>query len=466
MRVAESLEQLRDTPDNWVAPRAGIDHDVAVVGAGQSGLSIAFALRRAGITRTTVVDGAVLGQEGTWNLRARMRTLRTPKALPGPELGIPALTFEAWYTAMHGSQAYAQLPAMQTRDWAAYLAWYRLAIGVPVRNATVLERIVPTSDHFVLHLRCGAHSVRETARKVVLATGIAGGGAPLVPAWMGRSLPLDRYTHTHDAIDFEGLRGRRVAVLGAGSSAFDAAATALESGAAEVRMFCRGRTLVHGNRLKAMSHPGIFEHFHELSAADRWTLMHWYKGQSASPTLDSVQRAMQFTRFHLHLGHEIERACVEAGDLVLCAGGHHFAVDHLILATGYSNQLSERPELQDLHASIAVWGDRYAPPEHELDEALGSYPYMGPAFEFTEKQPGQAPFLRDLHFFCAPAMVSHGRPVGDTGSIKYGVPRLVSSVGRDLLLADRDWHLQHLRRDTDAELSIDDYARSIWAAKL
>ena len=35
------------------------------------------------------------------------------------------------------------------------------------------------------------------------------------------------------------LRGKRVAVIGAGASAFDNAATALEAGAAEVHLFCR-----------------------------------------------------------------------------------------------------------------------------------------------------------------------------------------------------------------------------------
>jgi len=47
--VARALRLHAARPDNWVPERSGIDHDVVVVGGGQSGAAIAFALRRAGI---------------------------------------------------------------------------------------------------------------------------------------------------------------------------------------------------------------------------------------------------------------------------------------------------------------------------------------------------------------------------------------------------------------------------------
>ena len=79
-----------------------------IVGGGQSGCAFAFALRRAGIGRVAVIDMAAdEARAGIWLNAARMNVLRTPKTLPGPENGIAALSFQAWYEARHGAGAYA-----------------------------------------------------------------------------------------------------------------------------------------------------------------------------------------------------------------------------------------------------------------------------------------------------------------------------------------------------------------------
>ena len=59
------------------------------------------------------------------------------------------------------------------------------------------------------------------ARKLVLATGQDGTGEWWMPDFV-RALPPDRRAHTCEAIDFERLRGRTVAVLGTGASAKEA----------------------------------------------------------------------------------------------------------------------------------------------------------------------------------------------------------------------------------------------------
>ena len=53
--------------------------DVLIVGAGQSGLAIAFGLMRAQVDNILVIDKAEYGREGPWLTYARMRTLRSPK---------------------------------------------------------------------------------------------------------------------------------------------------------------------------------------------------------------------------------------------------------------------------------------------------------------------------------------------------------------------------------------------------
>ena len=64
-----------------------------------------------------------------------MNLLRTPKALPGPELGIPALSFQAWYEARHGQAAYTAIDRIERIDWADYLSWYRQFLGIDPRYA-------------------------------------------------------------------------------------------------------------------------------------------------------------------------------------------------------------------------------------------------------------------------------------------------------------------------------------------
>ncbi|MEG1768084.1 MAG: NAD(P)/FAD-dependent oxidoreductase, partial [Comamonas sp.] len=93
------------------------------------------------------------------------------------------------------------------------------------------------------------------------------------------------------------------------------------------------------------------------------------------------------------------------------------------------------------------------------------HPYLDAGFGFTAAQPGSAPWLADIHCLGAPAMASHGRPVGDTGSLKHNVPRLVSAIGRDLFVADRQWQLAHLQRVAADDLDGSEYAERVWTAR-
>ena len=53
-----ALRLIGPDPQNWVPDRPGIDHNVMIVGGGQSGCAFAFALRRAGIGKVAVIDMA------------------------------------------------------------------------------------------------------------------------------------------------------------------------------------------------------------------------------------------------------------------------------------------------------------------------------------------------------------------------------------------------------------------------
>ena len=116
---------------------------------------------------------------------------------------------------------------------------WRDACGVRVRNETMAIDIAPADGLIAVTLRDrdGGESVRH-ARKLVLATGQEGTGDWWMPDFVA-ALPRHLRAKASDTIDFTALRARHVAVLGAGASAFDNAATALEAGAASVELYCR-----------------------------------------------------------------------------------------------------------------------------------------------------------------------------------------------------------------------------------
>src|SRR5580698_3403987 len=158
-----SLRLMGPDPANWVPERTGTDHNVTIVGGGQSGCALAWALRRAGIGKVTILEAAPNEQRaGIWLNAARMNLLRTPKALPGPELGIPALSFQAWYEARHGQEAYAAIDRIRRTDWADYLSWYKDFLNINPRYQTRLTRIEPMDDHFRLHVESPNGTTTET----------------------------------------------------------------------------------------------------------------------------------------------------------------------------------------------------------------------------------------------------------------------------------------------------------------
>lgn len=101
-RLYDDLSLLELPAKFWVPSHSVEQHpvlDVAILGAGMCGLTAAAALRMIGVDNVLCFDRAPTGQEGPWGTYARMETLGSPKQLTCPELGLPALTFHAWYQA-------------------------------------------------------------------------------------------------------------------------------------------------------------------------------------------------------------------------------------------------------------------------------------------------------------------------------------------------------------------------------
>ncbi|MDK3017295.1 SidA/IucD/PvdA family monooxygenase [Pseudodonghicola flavimaris] len=459
-RVRDDIAYLGEETPNWVPERSGTDCDVLVVGGGQSGMAIGFLLRRAGIARLRIVDAAPEGREGVWLTTARMRTLRSTKTLPGPELGIAALSFRAWFETLYGQAAYAALERASRQDWAAYLSWYRQATGTRVENDTRVTAIRPDPNGIAVELIRDGQAERCVTRKLVLATGMGGSGRMYIPETITDTLDPARYAHTDTAIDFARLKGKRIGVLGAASSAFDVAATALEQGAARADLFCRHDDLNRVTPIKGMAYAGVMDHYHELPDARKWELMRYFFARAAGPIAATVRRATALPGFHLHFGQSWQRLA-QNGDSVVVeteAGQHEF--DFIVTGTGYVQEVTERPELAVIAGDIALWRDRFQPEDGVDIPALSSYPYLGPGFEFLERQPGTQPVLGNIHCYTYGASLSHGRAVGEIASLRHGVPRLVQTIGRDLFLADWSPHRDRLMSYDTPDLTGAEYGRA------
>jgi cation diffusion facilitator CzcD-associated flavoprotein CzcO len=411
--------------------------DVAIIGGGMCGLAAAAALRLMGVERLRVLDRAPEGREGPWLGYARMETLRSPKTLAGPALGLPALTFRAWFEAQHGADAWEGLGKIPTGMWMDYLRWYRRVSGLDVRSRVGVARIVPEGALFRLALGDGGVAY---ARHVVLATGRDGLGGPRIlegfaPEWRGRF-----WAHSADAADFGALAGKHVVVVGAGASAFDNAAAALEAGCARMTLLLRRAALPRVNSSKALDSRGFWHGWFDLPPAWRWRLMLSVERRQTPPPHESVRRVAEHANATLLTGAGIEGVAREGEALVLATPRGAVRADFVILGTGFLQDAALRPELAEVAGQIRLWRDAYAPPEAERDAALALNPWLDDGFAFTERVPGEAPHLARLHCFNFAATLSHGKVTGDVPAISAGAQRLAQAVCARLLAADIAGH--------------------------
>ena len=171
---------------DWLEPRTHPDYgpvlDVAVIGAGMSGLAAAFALKCLAVRSLRMFDRSPEGFEGPWATYARMETLRSPPELTGPGIRLlqphlPRLVRGAVRPRRLGSRSH-RIPRLQ---WMDYLRWYRRMIDVPIENETELTDISGDGEFVVLTLRSRAGTRKIAARRVVLANGRDGLGGPYTP---------------------------------------------------------------------------------------------------------------------------------------------------------------------------------------------------------------------------------------------------------------------------------------------
>ena len=441
---------------NWIPAREADGqpvYDVVVVGAGMCGLTACAAMMFMGIRNVVVLDAALAGQEGPWVNYARMRTLRSPKVLTGPALGQAALTFQAYYQARFGVEAWAALGKIPRGLWMDYLVWYRQVLELPVRNGVRVTGVDQAGPGL---LAVETTQGRVLARRLVLATGRDGlGGQSVPPITAG----LDRrfWAHSAEDIDFAALRGRAVGVVGAGASAMDNAATALEAGAGRVDLFIRRADIPRVNKFTGIGSPGVVNGFAALEDAWKWKFLHYVLGTQTPPPRDSTLRASQHENARFHVGSPILRVVVEGDGLRVTTPKGEYRVDFLIFATGFALDPAQRPEFGRFLPHVRVWGDRYAAPPGLESGELAESPDLGPAFEFQERTPGDCPWLGRIHCFNHHATLSHGKLAGDIPAVSDGAQRLARGLAGLFFAEDQETHYARLQAFDTPELLGDEW---------
>jgi cation diffusion facilitator CzcD-associated flavoprotein CzcO len=449
--LAQAREEraILDFPDRpWVVPHHTGDGqrilNVLVVGAGQAGIAILAALTRDHVDGILAIDGAARDEEGPWRTVARMNVLRTPKRLSGPDAGIPGLSFQRWYKARYGELAWDNLDQIPRSDWWAYLAWVRAAFDLPIRNGVRLERIAPHGEYLAADVVSERGAETLLARKIVLATGVDGGGGWYVPAHV-KALPRHLWAHSAEPIPFAALKNKNVAVLGAGASAMDNAAMALEAGAASVDQFCRRPVLQSIQPLAWMGFAGFLRHLGDMDDAWRWRFMSYVLGLREPFTKDAWNRVSRFSNYRLRVGEACEPLEPQGERIKVMTRAGEQTFDFLICGTGVAVDHDLRPELRDFAGAIARGRDRYTPPPDEADERLANFPYLSPAFAYTEREPGMAPHLANIHCFNFAATMSFGPSGAAIRPLRYAVPRLTQALTQDLFRRDLPHHWDDLQ---------------------
>ncbi|QNT79334.1 NAD(P)-binding domain-containing protein [Entomobacter blattae] len=456
--IARDLALTNYPSREWVLPKNYKDQnvlDVAILGGGQSGLTIAFALQRLQINNICIFDKASQGEEGPWTTYARMITLRTPKHVKGPDLGYPNLTPQAWYEAKYGKEAWQNLVRIPREIWQEYLQWYRKVLNLPVKNNYMCKNI-EWKDGIIALTFCKSDNTLETiyARKIVMATGIDGNGSWFTPENIKKSIPPQFYAHTSETIDFSKLKGKRVGVLGAGASAFDNAATALEEGAAQVTLCVRRKNIPTVNPYRWMEQTGFLGFYSTLPDEMRWQFMDTIVSMNQPPPQDTFYRCSKHKNFSFHTGSTWDECRMDNEEIIVSTPQGEMRFDFLIVGTGLAIDLSQRPELAPFSSSIALWKDRFTPAKGEENEALGSFPYLSRNFQFQAKnsQDPIASLLPHIYDFTFGTLVSMGLWGAFISGLQFGATHMANSIGQNLFNEDSALYLNSLRQFNTVEL--------------
>ncbi len=196
--------------------------DVAIIGAGPYGLSLATQLSRRGVEHR--IFGPPMHAWRSMSPGMYLKSLGFATSIPTPQ---PHFTLPEYCRA----RRLEDYEPIEIATFAQYGVWVQQSL-VPYVEETAVTELKRQGDGFVVTLDTG-ESVRT--RRVVVAVGLT--YFETIPEAFG-ALPGDLVSHTAQHGDFSPFSGRDVTVIGAGQSALQAAALLHEHGA-QVRIVAR-----------------------------------------------------------------------------------------------------------------------------------------------------------------------------------------------------------------------------------
>lgn len=355
-------------------------YDVAIIGAGPYGLSIAAHVRAERLD--TVVFGRVMG---FWkNTMPKGMLLRSPWT--GSHFGDPnrALTLDH-FAAAEGVTRSEPIPL---DFFIRYGEWFQRA-AVPQLDQRTVTRVECIPNGFQLSLEDG-DTVR--ARRVVVATGLE--GHEHRPPQFSQ-LPPEAVSHSSGHRSLQHFAGKRVAVIGAGQSALETAALLLENGA-DVDLVARAST-VHwiGNPENGWSPLSkLAEHFSAPGQIGPFPL-NWIveypdllrvlplelKRSISRRALRPAGASWLFPRTRslrirtsrivvsaVQTGSEVGLKLDDRSDL---------SVDHVLLATGFRPDITKYPFLPSELTSRMASSDRYPVLSSGMESSVSGLYFAG-----------------------------------------------------------------------------------------
>ena len=167
-------------------------------------------------------------------------------------------------------------------------------------------------------------------------------------------------------------------------------------------------------------------------------------------------RATRHPNFSLRTGCPILKLRADENRIFLATQLGELGFDAIILGTGFVVDWDQRPELARLAQHAALWRDRYVPAGGEGHE-FAVHPWLDPWFAFTERTPGNAPWIGRVHCFNYAATMSQYKLTGDIPAISDGAVRLAEGIARTLFNEDYQDHYQRLLDYDQPELRGDEW---------
>ncbi|MDO7908719.1 NAD(P)-binding domain-containing protein [Paenibacillus sp. JX-17] len=330
-------------------------YDVVIIGAGPYGISLAAH------AAAHKLNYKLLGYPmDFWkNQMPQNMFIRTPHDFCSFADAHDELSIER-YAEATGTELVTPLPRPIFVD---YAMWFAREAGVEFTPELVTS-VTLRNDIYLIETETGE---RLSSRNVIIATGVE--HYKYVPDLL-RRLPDRLVSHTLGYTDFGQYAGQRVAVIGSGQSAWEAAALLHNEGSSVELLYRRASAHYAGSREAEIEIREMGEVFYQLPLAQKQEEWGQSPGSVAHFLRPYVEGKIPETG-----GVQVVRAQASEDTVILTlSDGTTREVDHVISASGFRINLDRVPFLGE---DVRSWIER--------EEGYPSFPRLNAAFESSQR---------------------------------------------------------------------------------